>query len=417
MPADYREYTVASARESSFAAGPDTDFDTDGEEFLCIDFSVEALRRTMHENRNYRQRVLASYAHILGVQAGQVSFGMYCEGSGTVTSAAANAVTYPLADRLYNAWGGLRLTRANSTQTASASAPEVTGGEGTEYEAGDIIIGVDSVGRAWVVVVDSISTDTLTLRYDAPASITTVAGSVQCYPNGAAMSNRSHSDHVTDALIHQGEDPEDNYVALGVKLVVAGIDALEPDNQAMFQFEGLCADFQHQELTAETLGDAPLGGVPQTVATGSSSFVRLAQIGTDFNNDNTDYAYSATITAGVSSQPVTAIGGTNGRVGYHVDGIDDTMVEIAVEYDDQWLVAFEAGTQYHLLIQVGTVRDDLYAFYFPRLAFAEEPQRSEASGETSIILRFRALEYNGASSATGNELEKYRAKMHFIGGA
>ena len=419
MPADNREITVASALEASFGAGPTVDWDTNGTVFAAIDPTFEELRRGTHENKNYRQRVLASKAKLLGVQTGKIAFGLYAGGTGVETASGANAATTHTADMLHNAWGGRRLTRANAAVGPfSSSTVEVGAGEGVQYEPGDLIVcGSGGTGNFYILVVDSVAGDVVTFRYESPETINVVAGSVQSYINAAAMSDRDHADHVTHAFFQRGEDAEDNYEALGVKLIVTGVEDIEQDNQSQIKFEGLAANFRHEDLVRPNLSGAIVGGTPLTVATGNGSFVRIAELGADFGNDADDYAYSVSLTPGVTSKPVAAVGGVNGLVGYHVDGIDGSMVEVAVEYSDQWLVAFEAGTEYHLLTQVGLARDQLYGWYAPRLAFEEEPQRGESSNETSMILKFRMLEYETATAQTGNPLEKWRSKLHHVSGA
>ncbi|MEM6988918.1 MAG: hypothetical protein AAF721_00430 [Myxococcota bacterium] len=416
MPAPSIARTVASFPETTFGTGP-TDWDVDANvvEFACIEPDISGLNRQTHDNQNYRQRPLATRQKILGLRNGEFTFGLYPTGRNVVTANAANATSFHFADMVHNAWGGRRLTRANGTQTPSATAPEVTATEGAEYEPGDIVLGInDTTGNAYFVVVDSIAADTLTLREACPEVIDTVGATVQLYPNGRAMADRDDADHVVHSFFFRGEEPTDNREANACKLVIDALDALTQGESPILRFKGMAATYS-VPATQPDLAGALEGELPQTLATSTDTYCRYGDRGADYPAAD-NYVLSATATPGVSSEPVGAVGGVEGRVGYHLAGLDETMFEISVPWDRQWEVDKDAGTRKKLLLQVGRTRETMWGVYFPNLEIVDVV-RPPGEQETMATITMRALEHDGASTQTGNALEKWRAKMHILCGA
>jgi hypothetical protein len=177
-------------------------------------------------------------------------------------------------------------------------------------------------------------------------------------------------------------------------------------------FSGMVAQVVKEGLTAPTAAD-PLGDAPLAVATGDDTIVSISVVGATLA---TVEAQSITVTPGIASQPVPQIGGVEGRSGYTIaaDSSDSTMIEVVVDFDLDWSTGFLAGTRYQILIQVGTVAGRAYGIFAANCELVEDPSRGEATDLATSVLKFRCLESAVSTAATGDELERVRAKIEIL---
>lgn len=417
MPASGIVYTLFMDQESTFATPP-ADWDVGTDAFYAVEPNFEGLEQKYIANNNYRQRVYAPHDMVRALRSGgTVSFKCYAHGrGGSAVAENAQATTFYLADLMRNALGGRDLGYAAGIDSGTAAAPVLDAGQGANFNPGDWIFATDTTtGEGEFICIESVSTDTLTLR--SPLSFTPDAGGadvahavVASYIDSAAMVNRSDANHITHSFLLAGEASDDLHEVSGCKLNVT-VEGITPGESPMLGFECMYATGTNESLTYPDTSVAILGDAPLVTATGNDTTILIAQVG---SNLAATEAHSVAITIGAKSQPVPGIGGTEGILGYTATGYDDTALELSVPYDDSWATAAEAGTQYHCLIQVGTTAGTAIGFYFPRLEFAKDVTRAPATDLATSKLMFRALERTNSTTATGDQLELYRSKVQVL---
>ncbi|MGL5912292.1 MAG: hypothetical protein ACRCZP_19965 [Phycicoccus sp.] len=417
-----REHTVLYQNESTFGTVPAAW--SSGITFLAVDPQLGTMTRGVIPNDNYRQRIFATRPMVLSLANGELSFGVYMHGRSTAVADDARATitspNFPIGHFLQNAWGGIRLGYRTVVASGTAAAPVVEAGDGTQYEAGDWVFAHDTgtdATRGYFRKIASISTDTLTMwaGHDLPFTPATsdVFGAViQAYPHRQRMVNQAHASHLTQSFLHFGELSEDVQQGAGVKLNLTSIEGLGAGEAGIMKFTGLVAQVTKEGLAAPTAAD-PLGDAPLATATGDDTLVYISAVGATLA---TVEAQSVTVTPGFASQPVPCVGGVEGRSGYTIDGgsIDAAMIEITVDFDLDWSTGFLAGTRYQILIQVGTVAGRAYGIFAANCELVEDPGRGEATDLAVSVLKFRCLESAVSTAATGDALEKVRAKLELL---
>lgn len=413
MPQDGRESTLALFVEATFATGPaDWDADAGVREFLAIDVDWSGLRETTVENRNNRRRAFAPHAKLPGLRSdGTFSLGLYLAGRNATVANAAQATTDAQSILLRNAWCGLHLGYASAVVTPSTTAPEVTAAAGANFPAGSPVFAVDTDGVGQFAIVGSVAGDVLTLRTTLDAAAQTIGAAVGLFPNTRALTNRDHASHTTLSIYFRGEHDEDSAIALGCKLNVTGLDNAEAGGDPSWTIEGMAADFE-----TETAARADLTGAPEAptgpIVGRAGTAVRIANVGTAALVDAG--AYTFTFNPGVVNAPVPGMG-TQGRLGYHANGQEDTILTVTVPYDNSWITDFRNGQHKHVMVQVGTERGDAWAIYLPNAEIAEDPQRGISADETSITITFRAREFVGTTHTEGSDnYEMERARFMYI---
>jgi hypothetical protein len=417
-----REHTVLYQNESTFGTVPAGW--ASGITFLAIDPQLGAMTRSVIPNENYKQRIFATRPMVQSLANGEMSFSVYLHGRSTAVADDARATItsphFPQAQFMQNAWGGIRLGYRTLIASGTATAPVVEAGDGAQYEAGDWMFihdtGTDAT-RGYFRKIASVSTDTLTmwLGHDipfTPAANDVLGAVISAYPHHRRMVNQSNASHLTQSFLHFGELAEDVQQGAGVKLNLTAIEGLEAGGAGRMAFSGMVAQVVKEGLTAPTAAD-PLGDAPLAVATGDDTIVSISVVGATLA---TVEAQSITVTPGIASQPVPQIGGVEGRSGYTIaaDSSDSTMIEVVVDFDLDWSTGFLAGTRYQILIQVGTVAGRAYGIFAANCELVEDPSRGEATDLATSVLKFRCLESAVSTAATGDELERVRAKIEIL---
>ena len=397
---------------------------TSGTPFLCVEPSAEGMQQATLENMNYRQRALATRAKVLGLSNGTCTFKVYAHGrsTGVADDARATITTpnFPIAHFLQNAWGGVRLGYRTIIASGSAAAPVVEAADGAQYAAGDwgffVDVSVDA-NVGYFRKIASISTDTFTMwtGHDlpfTPAASDIVGPVIQCYPHTDRLKDPNHASHLTQSFLFMGDLSEDAQEGVGVKLNLTAIEGIAAGEAALFTFEGMVTQIDNEGVTQPAAG-TPLGDAPVVTSTGDDTFVYIVPVASTLAAVE---AQTVSVTPGIASQPIPGVGGLEGRHGYTMvaGSADEMMLEVVVDYDDSWNTGFAAGTRYQILIQTGTQPGRAWAAFFANCELAEDPQRGAATDLSTSVLRFRPLESDVATAATGDDLEKVRAKGELL---
>ncbi len=392
--------------------------------FECEDYNVEGLQRANIDNLNMRQRPLATRPKVLSLANGAIGFKVPMHGRLTAVADDARATittpNEPIADFMQCAWGGVRLGYRTIIASGSAAAPVVEAADGAQYEAGDWGFFVDvsaDATRGYFRKILSIATDTLTFfgGHDlpfTPAASDILGATIQFYPYSAALTNPRHASHTTLSFLDFGELADDARQALGTKINLTAVEGLAPGEAGKLVFEGLVTQLDNDAVTPPSAG-VPIANTPIATATGDDTFVYISVVGATLTAIE---AQGTTVTPGIVSQPIPQVGGLEGRAGYTLSAgsADAPMIEITVDYDDAWMTGYDAGTRYQILIQVGTLPGDAYAWYAANCELVEDPQRTTTTDLATSTLKFRCLESAVSTAATGTALEKVRAKIEFV---
>lgn len=403
--------TVSSLLESSFN-NQAPDFDSNGQEIFGFDVDLSSLEQAKVENMNFRSTVFNEHPMVLGLKSGSsVSMAQYLTGSGTNAAEDASATATELSNHLLAAWGGRSLNYATGLDSSSAATVDVDTGEGSNYEQGDLIyVYDDSEGEGHWLIVQSVSTDTLTVDRTFPFTATTsdsIKGVIQCYPDHDALGSKDDTNYKTMALAFKGVASEDYWECYGCKPSVE-IDEITQGTLPVLRFTYLVTSFLWESLTADDLSGAPEGEAPNVIGTGNSCKFFLADVGDNLAEVD---AFSIQPRFGITHTGVDGPNGSEGRHGFIVDGLDCGL-DVTVEFDDDYGTDYRAETTKHALIQIGNAETGSVCIYFPRLEYSSEPRRS-GENNVSIDLTFRAL-LNTASSGslTGQDLARWKAPFH-----
>jgi hypothetical protein len=407
---------VAVATESTFAAGPATDWSTNGELFLCIEPDVSGVAQGSVENENYRPRPMARWNRIMALKSeGSFSFSTYLTASGTHASETASATATTLSSLLKCAMGGRDLGYAVGVASSSTNTVTVDTGEGSNYEQGDFIFLIPtSSSDGQFYRVQSVSTDTLTLDRNVHATADntgTIKAVIDVFFDQDALTKSDDANHTTLAFLFEGEDGEDNWDLRGCK-VAASIDTIEAGQPVRVAFDGMHTTFLHETLSAEGLTGTYEGEGPLAVGTADDTLFLLADNGSSLAST---VVHSLTPTIGVGWEKVTGPNGTEGVHGYIATGFDAVGMSCSVRFDDNYATDWRAQTEKHALLQVGTTQAAI-GFYWPRLEYAAEPSRGQGPGGVLVSeLQFKALEDDGSiNSLTGDSAQKWYSPMHIL---
>lgn len=409
--------------ESTFGTIVDTTW-ADGIVVEAINVNWDGDKRGVIANENYRQRPFATRAMVQALAVGELGFEYYLRGRATAVADDARATItspdFPAAQWMQNAWGGIRLGYRTVCSGGSATQPQVEAGDGAQYAAGDwgffYDTGTDAT-RGYLRKIESISVDTFTLwaGHDlpfTPAASDVIGAVIQAYPHRSRIVNQAHASHLTHSFYMAGELADDVRQAAGCKLNLTGIEGIAAGEAGKLVFSVLAADIDKEGLTA-TAYETPISNAPVVTSTGDDTLVYISAVGAALAAVE---AQTVSINPGIRSQPVPCVGGLNGRSGYTIDqgGADETTIDIVVDYTDDWAVGFLAETRYQILIQVGTTAGSAYGFFFANCELMEDPGRGTETDLSTSRLKFRALESAISTAATGDDLEKVRAKMEIL---
>lgn len=416
------ERTVFYFQETTFATAP-ANWSASGIAFLAIDPDTSGLEQSTIDNNNYRQRALATRQKVRALRSGTtVAWKNYHHGrGGSAVAEASTATTFFLADFLRNAMGGRRLSRCSGIASGTTAIPVLDVGEAANWLPGDVMFARDASdsGRGFFGVVESVSGNNVTLQFSLPftpdaGGADTAGATVVNFFDTDALKDRADANYTTHAFFFSGDLADDNAQVLGVKLVLDSIDGTAPGEAPTLAFTGLVTTFTAQGLTAPTPGAAPVGDAPVVTATQANTFVRIANAGSPPTTMTTYDVQSLKITPGITSNRTMGLGGTEGVFGHHLGALDECTIEFDVDWDDQWITDFEAGTRKKILIQIGTTPGTAIGYYAPNAEIVETPKRGDNDNVAVAKVKLRCLENDGTTTATGDQLEQYRSKLLII---
>jgi hypothetical protein len=219
-------------------------------------------------------------------------------------------------------------------------------------------------------------------------------------------------------ILLRGRNADDFYHLIGVKpeLQLGPITAGEPTvlTTPMHTVYALQGD----ELAINPALLQSLQGAPGAiVGAGSTTRCWLAPVGDTLATQQ--FLGTITVNLGIVPEKVMGPNGTEGVHGYRLtaDSYDGTTVELTVDFDPAWRTAAEAGTEYHLLVQVGNeITRGPWAVYFPRLTFDDDVVLG-ADGDAQRVsnLKFKALESTTSiSGLTATQANRARAKVWLL---
>lgn len=402
--------TLSSLEEATFA-DTTADFDAAGQEFYGFECDLSGVAQAKIENQNYNDNPWKYHQTIRALKsASTVTWAEYLTASGTHAAEGADAAATQLSMHMRAAWGGRSLNRSAGTVSSSTNTVDVDAAEGANYAEGDLIYISDADGSGQWYIVQSISTDTLTLDRDlhfSAGASDTVKATIQCYPDWIPLTDHSDAAHTTMALAVKGVDSEDYWELFGIKPSIE-MDEITQGTAPVLRFTGNIVDFRHETLTADALAGAPEGQAPLAIGTADSCKFFL----------------------GLKSGPLTAVdassiqprfgithvadGGPNGREGVHgwvAQGFDAAGLDVTARFDDDFATDFRADGIYHALIQIGDGAEDSVAIYFPYLEFSAEPVRA-GSDNIYSQLSFRAMQNKATTALTGADLRRWIAPFH-----
>lgn len=414
------EREIRYQNEVSFGVIVDADW-SDGVIFLCVEPDFTALQRKTTPNNNYRQRALATRPNIPGLRNGECGFKVYLHGRATAATEGSRSTrttpNYPIADFMQNAWGGVRLGYCTGLASGSAAAPVVDAAAGAQYEAGDWGFFIDAdTGEGEFKKILSISTDTLTMWAGhnlsfTPAAADTLGAVIQCYPSTPILVNPNHADHLTQSFLDTGDLSDDARQGLGTKLNFTALEGLAAGESPMLVFAGLVTQLLNEGIVQPTSG-TPVASRQLVTSLGDDTYVQISQVGQALALVE---ASSVAFTPGIASKARTGPGGLEGVHGYLLEEAsgDNMQIEVVVDYDDAWNTAFDAETRFQVVVTVGRTAGAAVGLACLNCELVEDPQRGAEDCSTSI-LRFRPLESEVATAATGSALEKVRAKAEVL---
>lgn len=412
LPRRFAFYTASAWGPSG---GP-SNWANDGTVCYVTALDTNGLQQAVVANENNIERPRAKHANIRGLKNASMSFGIYGHAKTTHAAEGAAATTYHVAELLRAALGGRDLGYGIGFSGGTASAPEVDSDPG--FEQGDWIYAFDaSTGIGEFYRIESIAAGppvVLTLDRDlhfTPVGADRAYSVIDCYIHQAATTQHDHANHKTLWILAEGDETTDVFEARGCKpaLSIGEISAGVP---TQFSFDVSVTTFELEDASQVTFG-APQGEAGIVTGIGTSTNVRFADFGDPLPSTNVAARGSIAVTPGVGYNRVMGPPGWEGVEG-HVDSLDDTTVDFILPFDSAYNAEFRAGTEKHLLVQIGE-STNAWAVYLPRCEYGTDPTRSDEGGLVSSAIQLRALENNAdPGSLTGDDLEKWRSPMHIL---
>lgn len=409
--------------ETAFVSGGPADWSSNGTYFYAIDPDTTGVVQASVANENNQLRARAFHPNIRTLRNGNLSFSMYMHGSSTNAAEEAAATTYHVAELLHAALGGKDLgysAAVESSGTEEENEIEITTDPG--YEQGDWVFYKSAAGVGEFYRVQSktgAAPVVLTVDRNVHVAVAdrsesdTLHAVIDCYIHQRSTTQPSYAQHKTMQFLVQGEDDEDVVWAKGCKPQVT-IEPITAGEPTRLSFDVLVTTFDGaDEATKEDFGNAtPVGEAGIVAGIGQTCSFKMANFGSPLAA--VTQVGAVTVEPGVAYERImSAASGYEGVIG-HMDTLEDTTLEVMVEFDKDYNTEYRAETKKHALVQVGN-GTDAWAVYLPKLEYATEPVRGDEGNVTTSNLSLRALE-NDASpgSLSDDSLWKWRAPLHLL---
>lgn len=432
MVANAIEKRVAITVEGSFADDGAIDYDAlvAPEGLLAVtEVQTENLKREYIDNKNITVRAADVHPKIRGLRSGATSqIGSYIYGARSGHAAAGAQSARDLLDVVLQSTIAGELDGYAADITGGvAAAPTVDGGHGDNLSPWswgffwDDDAGTGEFRKIQSIADGGAGDDTLTMAPGHDLSFTpdvadTMYAVRQHFPHWPAMEDHAHASHSTLAMMLAGAHAEDFFDLRGVKPDLQ-MGAIEQGAPAELTFPLKLPFFFHDEITlpGPDLAYALQGSPGTVVGAGVRTRVWLAEAGATLAPQ--EFWGAITPNLAIEHAPIT---GPNGIEGVHGWGLAESSyksgtVELHVPFSRDWRAAAEAGTEYHLLIQVGNaITDGVWGLYFPRLSFNEDAMPAEDDNRRrQSTLSFIARERQGFDISGLGEDEGNRALAKF----
>lgn len=429
MVANAIQKTVAIDREASFGDQSVKDWASltaNGFVINVFDLTYSNVRQPKIPNKNLQQRAGATRAGILGLGTGEFGFSRYLHGASSNAAEGAQAARIGNDELLYNALGGEHRGFAAGIAAGTASQPTVEDADGDNLVAYGWNFFYDtsaSLGcfRQYSAVTEGVGSDTLTmvtghtLPFTPAGDGSDIAYAVVAHhPDWDALEDHTHANHTSLTSYFKGRHTEHSVETKGGAVSVE-IAAFEQGAPIELVFSGMCADFDGDGLTQAALTQTPDGSPGRVVGSGVATLFQIADIASDLATQT--IWGQVTPTGGIKKDPVNGVNGLNGVHGYGItpDSYDGTGFSVTVPFDDSWITAYRAETEYHAIVQNGTQPTNSTAIYFSHLSFSEEPERVNVGGRDGLVLKFTALERDVAQGVlTAIQWHRARAKIWIL---
>lgn len=432
MPSNAIQKVISIDRESTFqTAIADHDSPSaNGGTLYVAEEDFTNVRLGLIENQNYKTRPAAKHPMLQGLKsASEGSFSMYMYGASSNAAEGAQAAGLLRDELLLGALASETLGySAGLVGTGTATAPDITEADLDSQETyawGWFYDDSAATGRfrKFSTITDGGvgNPDTINMLtghdlHFTPDDAADVMYAVVAHrPFWYAMEDHSHANHFTHTVFRKGRHTEDSVEPTGLKFGLGQL-TITAGERSLLAIPWKSANHtDHEDLAQPSLTGTPSGVPGKTVGSGTETICEIEDVGTALGTNAQNFWGTITIEFGVTYSGVMGPDGQEGVHGWGVEtgAYEAQTVEITVPYDDDWFTDFRAGTEKHLLVQVGDTPTNTWGVYFSRLGWREEPQRAEVDGRRALILRFDCLEENTIDISSLAEEAAARAKAKF----
>lgn len=361
------------------------------------------LDQQMHEIGENQQRITQFAGHVLGRKAAStLQFGASLRGDGTALSTGASAANDTLQDLLELCMGGSE-SDAGSTEDSSASTTTsivVQNGHGSRFHSGGAIMveGTGPNGENEISIIESISTDTLTLKValsNAPTNGDNVWNSYTTYVDPSSTS--------TWQFQAIGDDSAEVFLALGCVGGFSLANLLQTDGLPTVNFDMMVTEWQSDSasLTAGSYDGADFLGTTEGME------VHYQDHGNTTRNLISVSALD--IQPNITRTQLFARGNADKQ---HTDRIRMTgcapTATFTADPSSAFYTAHANQTEKILLVTFGRTAGSSWAIEIPRAVISAVPQPAGHAEQNAVSVALRAREDNCGGSATARERSPIR---------
>lgn len=351
----------------------------------------------MHEIMENQQRITQFAGYVLGRKSNsRFTFGAYMRGDGTALNTGATPADDTLQDLLTLSMGGSN-SGAGSTCDAGCTTTSIVvqAGHGSRFDAGCAIMveGTGDDGENEISVIDSISTDTLTLKTalsNAPASTDEVWNSYTAYIDPSATGSWQFQ-----AL---GDDSADIWLLLGCVGGISFQDLLQSEANQLprINFDLLCTSWEKDS------GTMAAGSYDAGDLLGTTEGMEVHYQTYETTTRNLISVSSLDVQPNITWTPLVARGNADVQ---HIDRIRMTDVNPQATFVADPTAAFwtahTAQTEKYLMITFGRTAGQSWCIEIPRAVIMSAPSRNAHAEQIATQVQLRALEDETAASALG----------------
>lgn len=351
----------------------------------------------MHEIAENQQRITQFAGYVLGRKSNsRFSFGAYLRGDGTALATGVAPVDDTLQDLLTLSMGGTEDGEGSTFAAGSTTTVvNVQAGDGLEFTAGQAVMceGTGDNGENEISVIDSISTDALTLKTalsNAPSENDTIWNSYTAYIDPSATNTWQFQ-----AL---GDDAADIWLLLGCVGGFSFQDLLQTEASQLprINFDMMVTSWEKDS------GTMAAGSYDAGDLLGTTEGMEIHYQTVDSTARNLISVSSLDVQPNIVWTPLVARGNADVQ---HIDRIRMTDVAPQASFVADPAAAFwtahTAQTEKYLMITFGRTAGQSWCIEIPRAVIMAAPSRSGHAEQPATSVSLRAIEDNTASTAIG----------------